>query len=102
MRSHTRSRLAEALASLDERERLVLALARLDGLDAAEIARVLGGSPADAARELVQAERKLARRVRVRMVVGPESRASRGSSSRAHAVCTHAARTREERTRWRA
>jgi hypothetical protein len=97
-----RTRVAEALAKLEERERLVLALARLDGLGAAEIARVLGGTAAEAARDLVLAERKLARRVRVRLATGPALCGCRPATPRAQSVCSHAARAHEERSRWRA
>ena len=58
-----RERLRRALASLEARERMLLALTRLDGLDATEAAAVLGCTAAEAERDLILAERKLARRV---------------------------------------
>jgi hypothetical protein len=94
--------VADALAKLGRRERLVLALARLDGLGAAEIARVLGGTPDEAARDLVLAERKLARHARVRLSVGPAPAVTRAPGARAEAVCSEAARAQEEKRRWRA
>ena len=57
--SAARRRFAAALGSLDERTRALLALSRLDGLSAAEIALLLEATPEQVSHDLAIAERAL-------------------------------------------
>jgi DNA-directed RNA polymerase specialized sigma24 family protein len=95
MTPDVRARLAGALGALSERELLLLALSRIDGLVPAELACVLGGTEAAAARDLHLAQRRVARQT------GAAPVSSNPKSSPRQAP-TGAPRTREEKTRWQA
>jgi DNA-directed RNA polymerase specialized sigma24 family protein len=57
--ARARRRLAAALQSLDTRTRALLALSRLDGLSAAEIAFLLEATPEQVSHDLAIARRAL-------------------------------------------
>ena len=59
MSSRGRRRLATALEHLDERTRAILALSRLDGLSAKEIAGLVEATPQQLSQDLALAERVL-------------------------------------------
>ena len=59
MSARVRHRLAVALECLDERTRAMLALSRLDGLSAKEIAHLVEATPEQVTHDLAIAERAL-------------------------------------------
>jgi RNA polymerase sigma factor (sigma-70 family) len=59
MSARARRRLATALESLNERTRAMLALSRLDGLSATEIASLVEATPEQVRQDLAIAERAL-------------------------------------------
>jgi len=59
MSARARRRLATVLESLNERTRAMLALSRLDGLSAAEIASLVEATPEQVTRDLAIAKRAL-------------------------------------------
>lgn len=59
MSARARRRLASALEHLDERTRAILALSRLDGLSAREIASLVEATPEQVSADLALAERAL-------------------------------------------
>ena len=59
MSTRARRRLAAVLESLNERTRAMLALSRLDGLSAAEIASLVEATPEQVTQDLAVAERAL-------------------------------------------
>jgi len=59
MSARARRRIAAALGTMDARTRALLALSRLDGLSAHEIARLLAATPEQVTRDLAIAERAL-------------------------------------------
>ena len=95
MSAPARLRLAAALEELGPRDRCLLALSRLDRLTPAEMAPILGVTPATAARDLRLAELRLARRAdAIRRSLIPPTGPRKAP--------TRALPGREEKATWRA